>query len=87
MLTCVMYSDFTNSIGIKIYKYKTIMGRTDFSDQFRKVRIHYKGIGYSLNEMRPSACLVINPISFNNFAALFNYKPMDRMSGSMMVPT
>ena len=48
------------------------MGRTDFSDQFRKIIILYKRIGYDLNVMRQSACLVVNPITVDNFAALFN---------------
>ena len=45
---------------------------TDFSDQSRKVIRRYKRIGYNLNVMRQSACLVINPITFDDFAALFN---------------
>ena len=36
---------------------------TDFSDQFRKIIMRYKRIGYNLNVMRQSACLVINPIT------------------------
>ena len=48
------------------------MGRTDFSDQFRKIKIRHKRIGYDLNVMRQSACLVINPITVDNFTALFN---------------
>ena len=36
---------------------------TDFSDQFRKIIMRYKRIGYNLNVMRQSACLVINPKS------------------------
>ena len=43
------------------------MGRTDFADQFRKLIIRQKRIGYDLNVMRRSACLVINPITINNF--------------------
>ena len=53
------------------------MGRTDFSDQFRKIIIRHKRIGYDLNVMRQSACLVINPITVDNFAALFNCTPVD----------
>ena len=34
---------------------------TDFSDQFRKIMMRYKRVGYNLNVMRQSACLVINP--------------------------
>ena len=62
------------------------MGRTDFSDQFRKNNTLQR-IGYYLNVMRLSACLVINPITIDNFAALFNCTPVDRASESMMVPT
>ena len=43
------------------------MGRTDFSVQFRKIMIHHKRIGYNLNVMRQSACLVTNPITVDNF--------------------
>ena len=70
-----------------VYKILKIMGRTDFSDQFRKIIIRHKRIDYNLNVMRQSAWLVINPITFDNFAALFNCTPMDRASDSMMVPT
>ena len=47
------------------------MGRTDFSEQFRKVTIRHKHTGYNLNVMRQSACLVIKPFTFDNFATLF----------------
>ena len=60
---------------------------TDFSDQFRKIIMRYKRIGYNLNVMRQSACLVINPITVDGYAALFNCTPVDRASDSMMVPT
>ena len=63
------------------------MGRTDFSDQFRKQIIRHKRIGYALNVMRQSACLVINLITVDNFAALFSCTPVDRASGFMMAPT
>ena len=64
------------------------MGRIDFSDQFRIIIIiRHKRIGYDLNAMRQSACLVINPITVDNFAALFNCTPADRASDSMMAPT
>ena len=34
--------------------------------------VRYKRIGYNINIMRQSACLVFNPITVNNFASLFN---------------
>ena len=60
---------------------------TDFSDQFRNIIMRYKRIGYNLNIMRHSACLAINPITVDGFAALFNYTPVVRASDSMMAPT
>ena len=60
------------------------MGKTDFSDQIRKIIIRHKHIVYDLNAMRQSVCLVINPIMVDNFAALFNCTPVDRASDSMM---
>ena len=60
---------------------------TDFSDQFRKMLKRYKCIGYNLNAMRQSACLVITPITVDGYAALFNCTPVDRASESMVAPT
>ena len=71
--------------GDLVYKFKNIVGRADFSDQFKKIIVNYKHNGYNINIMRQSACLVCNPITVNNFASLFNC--MGRASGSMMAPT
>ena len=72
--------------GDLVYKCKKIRGMTDFSDQFIKIIMRYKRIGYNLNVMQQSACLVINPITVDGFAALFNCTPLDRASDSMMAP-
>ena len=74
------YGDF-------VYKFKNIRGMTDFSDLFRKIIMSYKRIGYNLNVMRQSACLVINPIKVDGYAAVFNCTPVDRASDSMMAST
>ena len=58
------------------------MGRTDFSDQFRKSNNTFKRIDNKLNVMRLSLCLVINSITVDNFATL-NCTPVY----SMMAPT
>ena len=50
---------------------------TDFSDQFRIIIMRYKRIGYNLNVMRQSACLVINPNTVDGYATLFNCTPVD----------
>ena len=41
--------------GDLVYKFKKIRGMTDFSDQFRKIIMRYKRIGYNLNVVRQSA--------------------------------
>ena len=63
------------------------MGRTAFSDQFRKVIIRHKRIGSNLIVIRQSAYLVFNPITVDSFAALFNCTPVNRASDSMIAPT
>ena len=68
-------------------KKKKNEGRADFSVQFRKIIVRYKCIGYNINIMRQSACLVFNPLMVNNFASLFNCTPVGRASDSMMAPT
>ena len=77
----------TKFSGYLVYKFKTIERRAHFSDQFSKIIVRYKRIGYNINIMRQSACLVFNPITVNNFASLFNCTPVGRASDSMMAPT
>ena len=73
--------------GDLIYKFKKNVGRANFSDQFKRIIVRYKRIGYNINIMAQSACLVFNPITVNNFASLFNCTPAGRASDSMMAPT
>ena len=72
--------------GDLVYKFNLIVGRADFSDKSKIIVLRYKRIGYNINIMRQSACLVFNPIMVNNFASLFNYTPAGRASDSMMAP-
>ena len=44
--------------------------------------MRYKRIGYNINVMRQSACLVIDPIMVDSFASLLNCKPVGRASES-----
>ena len=73
--------------GDLVYKFKKLKGINDFSFQFRKIITRYRRIGYNLNVMRQSACLVFNPIMVDNYAAFFNCTPVGRASDSMMAPT
>ena len=69
------------------YKFKKLIGSNDFSFQFRKIITRYRRIGYNLNVMRQSACLVFNPITVDKYAAFFNCTPVGSASDSMMAPT
>ena len=80
-IRCQIYAKTEDNIELKL---KT---ETDFYDQFKKIIVLYKRIGYNINIMRQSACLVLNPITVNNFASLFNCTPVGRASDSMMAPT
>ena len=73
--------------GDLVDKFKKLIGRNDFSFQFRKIMTRYRRIGYNLNVMRQSACLVFNPVTVDNHAAFLNCTPVGRASDSMMAPT
>ena len=69
--------------GDLVYRFRTIVGKSNFSEQFRKLINRYKRIGYSLDIMRQTACLVVNPIIVDGYASLFNCKTAVRASDSM----
>ena len=49
--------------GDLVYEFKRIVGKPNFSDQFKKIVKRYIRVGYNLDIMRQSACLVLNPIT------------------------
>ena len=73
--------------GGLVYKWMKIVGSNNFSAQYIKIISHYKKIGYNINLLQQTACLVVNPITVGNFAFLFNCTPVDRTSDSMTVQT
>ena len=70
-----------------VYKLKKIVGSYNFSAQFIKTISHYKKIGYNINVLQQTACLVVNPITVGNFAFLFNCMLLGRTSDYMKVLT
>ena len=69
--------------GDLVYRFRKIVGKSNFSKQFRKLINRYKRIGYSLDIMRHTACLVVNPIIIVGYASLFNCTTAVRASDSM----
>ena len=70
-----------------MYKLKKIFGSNNFSAQFIKIIFLYKIISYNIKVLQQTACLVVNPITGNNFAFVFNCTPVGQTSDSMRVPT
>ena len=58
--------------GDLVYKFKRMVGKANFSDQFKKIVKRYIRVGYNLDIMQQSACLVLNPITVYSYAFLFN---------------
>ena len=69
--------------GDLVYRFRKIVGKYNFSEQYRKLINRYKRIGYSLDIMRQTACLVVNPIIVDGYALLFNCTTAVRASDSM----
>ena len=66
--------------GDMVYK---IIGNPNFSDLFKRIVNSFKRAGYTLNIMRQTACLVLNPIMIEGYAALFCCTAVVQASDSM----
>ena len=73
--------------GDLVYKFKRIVGKPNFSDQFKKIVKRYIRVGYNLDIMRLSACLVLNPITVYSYGFLFNCMTVGWASDSMTALT
>ena len=51
-----------------------------FTYHFKKIIVRYKKIGYNIDVLQQTACLVVNPIKVNNFAYLFDCPTVGRAS-------
>ena len=61
-----------------MYRFNKIVGSNNFSAQFIKIFLIIKKIGYNINVLQQTVCLVVNPIRVGNFAFLFYCKPVGR---------
>ena len=69
--------------GDLVYRFRKIVGKSNFSEQFIKLINRYKRIGYSLDIMRRTACLVVNPIIVDGYASLLYCTTAVRASDPM----
>ena len=73
--------------GELVYKFKRIVGKPNFSNQFKKIVKRYIRVGYNLDIMRQSVCLVLNPITVYSYGFLYNCTTVGQASDSMTALT
>ena len=76
----ILYGDLVN-------KFKRIVGKPNLSDQLKKIVKRYIRVGYNLDIMRQSACLVLNPITVYSYGFFFNCTTGGQASDSMTALT
>ena len=59
-----------------MYKLKKIVGSDNFSAQFIRIISHYKKIGYNINVLQQTACLVVNPIQLATLLSSLIAQPL-----------
>ena len=69
--------------GDLVYRISKIVGKSNFSEQFRKLINRHKRTGYNPYIMRQTAYIVMNPIMACDYASLFNCTTVVRASDSM----
>ena len=63
-----------------LYKFRKIIGKYDFPYHFKRIIVRYNKIGYNIDVLRQTACLVVNPMKVDNFACLFDCTTVGRAS-------
>ena len=66
--------------GDLVYKFRKITGKYDLTYHYKKIIVRYKKIGYDIDVLRQTACLVVHPIKVKNFAYLFDCTTVGRAS-------
>ena len=76
-LQCLSEPEF---YGDLVYKFRKMIGKNDFPYHLKKKIVRYKKIGYNLNVLRQTACLVVNLTKVTSLAYLFNCTTVGRTS-------
>ena len=74
---------FRSFYGDLVYKFKKIIGNPNFSDLFKRIINRFKRAWYTLDIVRQTTCLILNPIMVEGYAALFSCTAVVQASGSM----
>ena len=66
-----------------VCRFRKIVGKSNVSEQFRKLINRYGGVGRGLDIVRRAACLVVGPGIVDGYASLFNCTTAVRASDSI----
>ena len=66
--------------GNLVYIFRKVIGKYDFPCHFKKIILRYKKIGYNIDVLRQTACLVVDTVRVNNIAYLFDCTAVGRAS-------
>ena len=72
--------------GDLVYRFRKCVRKSNFSEQFQKLINGYKRLGFSLDIVRQTACLVINPIIVDGYAqsyTTFTFQLYEAVRASM----
>ena len=73
--------------GDLVYKLKELMERLILVINFKKLIKRYKRVGYNMDIMQYSACVVVNSITVGSYGFLFNCTTMGQASDLMSTLT
>ena len=57
--------------GDLVYKFKRVIGKSSLCDQFKRIIKSFRRVGYNMDIIRQSACLVVNSITVYSYGFLF----------------
>ena len=63
-----------------MFIFRKIIGKNDFPYHFKKTIVRYKKMGFNIDVLRQTACLVVNLIKVNSFVYFFNCTTVGRSS-------
>ena len=58
--------------GDLVYKFRKIIGKMICLFNLKKTIVRYQKVGYSIDVLRQTTCLVVNSVKVDSFAYLFN---------------
>ena len=66
--------------GDLVHKLRKIIDNNDFPYHFKTIIVRFQKIGYNIDILRQTACLLVNRIKVNSFTYFFNCTTVGRAS-------